>query len=113
VTALATPRLMDNTLRFAAFWQQRVCASCGEPGTEPHHVVLRSLGGEDHIDNLLLLCLNCHRLFHDGDRYVARWIGTALAEWPEKLAHARAAKGARYLLTYYEIGEDDGPASLP
>jgi len=29
-----------------------------------HHIVEKSLGGGDHVDNLITLCVNHHRLIH-------------------------------------------------
>lgn len=39
------------------------CINCGEPGTHKHHVVPRSLGGND-TTNCVWLCDNCHGLIH-------------------------------------------------
>ena len=30
-----------------------------------HHVILKSQGGKDTMDNLITLCWQCHRLEHD------------------------------------------------
>jgi len=32
----------------------------------PHHMVLRSKGGKDIVENLLCLCIRCHNAIHDG-----------------------------------------------
>jgi 5-methylcytosine-specific restriction endonuclease McrA len=32
----------------------------------PHHVVFKSQGGSDALNNLLTLCFVCHRALHDG-----------------------------------------------
>jgi 5-methylcytosine-specific restriction endonuclease McrA len=32
----------------------------------PHHIIFRSQGGSDELDNLLTLCINCHTAVHDG-----------------------------------------------
>lgn len=42
------------------------CASCGRPGSDPAHLVPRSLGGCDHPDCVIALCRDCHRAFDDG-----------------------------------------------
>ena len=46
------------------------CAACGEhfrlPNMEIDHIIAKSKGGTDHIDNLQLLCGRCNRL--KGDR---------------------------------------------
>jgi len=96
----------EFTFSTAVFWQQRVCAGCGDPGSEAHHVVLRSHGGEHHIDCGLLLCNKCHRGFHDGQYDIQKDIGKGLLEWPEKVAYVHEVLGDRadsYLLRYYRI----------
>jgi len=46
------------------------CQCCKEGGQEyvdcndVHHVVEVYLGGDDSIDNLILVCVKCHRLIH-------------------------------------------------
>ena len=43
------------------------CRHCGDSnGIHPHHVVYRSHGGKDALNNLLTLCWQCHRATHDG-----------------------------------------------
>jgi hypothetical protein len=46
--------------------QYRFCARCGVMGTnlEVHHILPLSEGGSDTIDNILLLCPDCHRREH-------------------------------------------------
>jgi len=46
--------------------QNQICAKCGSTGTnlELHHIIPLSEGGEDTIENSVLLCPNCHRLEH-------------------------------------------------
>ena len=45
-----------------------LCADCGcriaETGYQIHHVVPKSQGGSDRLDNLILLCPNCHAARH-------------------------------------------------
>jgi len=44
-----------------------LCVKCGtfvEPGTIPHHIIFRSQGGSDTLDNLQTLCLVCHGWAH-------------------------------------------------
>ena len=43
------------------------CVNCATPaeGCEPHHIKWFSRGGPTDIDNLALLCENCHHLTHD------------------------------------------------
>lgn len=43
------------------------CVLCGGPAAEVHHIVYRSHGGTNDLDNLACLCLTCHRLAHGVD----------------------------------------------
>lgn len=46
---------------------QGKCMNCHQ--TEflgAHHIIFRSEGGDDNMDNLITLCQNCHRFAHDG-----------------------------------------------
>lgn len=40
-----------------------MCINCGKPATTKHHVVPKSLGGND-TTNLVDLCDECHGLIH-------------------------------------------------
>ena len=43
------------------------CARCGYSQVlDIHHIILRSEGGSNSNDNLIVLCPNCHALFHRG-----------------------------------------------
>lgn len=43
------------------------CRRCGWRGNlHPHHVIHKSQRGSDTLDNLITLCSDCHRLYHDG-----------------------------------------------
>jgi len=46
-----------------------VCEVCGE--TTPcllnvHHIIPRSIGGDDTMENKITVCVNCHRMIHRG-----------------------------------------------
>ena len=43
------------------------CALCGQKGTQVHHIIPRSVDKSkiDDIDNLILLCMQCHIKVHD------------------------------------------------
>ena len=44
-----------------------LCQKCGEwvpPGVPCHHIIPKSQGGEDTMENLTLLCLECHYKEH-------------------------------------------------
>lgn len=66
---------------------QHKCAVCGkwvEDGVKPHHVIYKSHGGDDRLENMVLLCNECHYQVHHGlrsaevkdkiQRYLA-WMG--------------------------------------
>jgi len=42
------------------------CVTSDNADLEVHHIVARSCGGRDHIPNLALLCVDCHRAQHCG-----------------------------------------------
>lgn len=49
-----------------------VCQRCGEPGEEVHHIIWLTPNNIDDVDitlgldNLILLCKDCHRGIHAG-----------------------------------------------
>ena len=45
-------------------WLNPQC--CGGTSLEkaPHHLILKSQGGEDVIENLYTLCIDCHKIIH-------------------------------------------------
>jgi 5-methylcytosine-specific restriction endonuclease McrA len=45
-------------------WHCRCCHTMN--GLDPHHVVYKSFGGSDTLDNLLTLCRKCHDDIHGG-----------------------------------------------
>ncbi len=65
-----------NTTSIPPATRRKVLASarhkCQCPGCdhtqflEVHHIVPRSKGGSNHLDNLLCICSSCHKLLHDG-----------------------------------------------
>lgn len=84
-----------------------VCRGCGEhkPVTF-HHLVPRSLGGDDVPDNILPLCghgtAGCHGKIEDhsnGWRETAARIRSSLT--PAELNYAIATKGEYWLSRYY------------
>lgn len=43
------------------------CVNCGRyvaEGTKPHHVLFKSRGGGDTVDNMVMLCNECHFKVH-------------------------------------------------
>lgn len=63
------PRVKDKAAlaRFRLEHLGEPCEICElRPGTDPHHKVFRSQGGDDHATNLLWLCRYCHDGVHNG-----------------------------------------------
>jgi len=49
-----------------------LCGNCGRffrinNGLEIHHIIFKSLGGSDDIENCICLCRNCHIRAHSGE----------------------------------------------
>ena len=58
-----------GTARYLWLEQDGKCRVCGQPlrleeGWHVHHLLWRTHGGTDEIDNLVLLHPNCHRQVH-------------------------------------------------
>ena len=43
------------------------CEHCGKKAVDIHHIVYRSHGGKDEIDNLIALCRGCHEMAHNNE----------------------------------------------
>lgn len=50
--------------RHVADRDNNCCVICGMEGTDIHHIVFRSQGGEDTEDNLVVLCRRHHTMAH-------------------------------------------------
>lgn len=53
--------------------RDKVCKGCGGKGEQIHHVKPRSQSGRGVYTNGLLLCNECHRLFHDRPSLIKVW----------------------------------------
>jgi 5-methylcytosine-specific restriction endonuclease McrA len=92
-------------------WEQIVktklgpCRCCGQWGSSFHHLVPRSLGGDDVADNIVPLCGDGTRGCH-GD--VEARVPTALHELreslrPEELRYVLRKKGGGFLERYLPL----------
>jgi DNA mismatch repair protein MutS len=60
-----------------------VCAVCGDPASETHHIKPQKLRGDlgdarmDHVSNLAPLCERCHREVHRGKLDIAGFVATS------------------------------------
>ena len=47
--------------------RDRQCMCCrSRENLSAHHIIFKSLSGDDSLDNLITLCFECHRKAHDG-----------------------------------------------
>ena len=64
-----TTRLASDDQRIALTIRDRCCVMCGRPAPwcQAHHVKFWEYGGPTDLNNLALVCGECHRLVHHGD----------------------------------------------
>jgi len=43
-----------------------LCKVCSRVSSDVHHILFKSAGGTDDIDNLIALCRECHNKAHSG-----------------------------------------------
>jgi len=43
------------------------CEHCGKKAVDIHHIIYRSHGGADNIENLIALCRKCHDMAHNNE----------------------------------------------
>jgi 5-methylcytosine-specific restriction endonuclease McrA len=41
------------------------CERCPKTATEIHHIIFKSQGGKDVIENLMAICYDCHQIVHN------------------------------------------------
>src|SRR5258708_2138849 len=63
--------------------------------SNPHHIVYRSRGGSDNLENLVLLCYYHHRQVHEGGWQVIK-VGREFQFLPPERVVMRRARGAGY-----------------
>jgi 5-methylcytosine-specific restriction endonuclease McrA len=77
--ALEEPKNIPASTRERVLERDRnQCRSCGTGGENKltlHHIVYRSQGGGHLEENLVTLCLDCHRDIHEG------YLDIAYVEW--------------------------------
>ena len=58
------------------------CAICGwdESTCDVHHIVEKKNGGTDNIDNLIIVCPNCHRVIHSNKKYSIEFLNSLSIE---------------------------------
>ena len=57
---------IKNYMKHFGYGEQDVilCTVCGKVATDIHHIVYRSAGGKDSVNNLIGLCRDCHDCSH-------------------------------------------------
>jgi hypothetical protein len=60
-----SPRIRKEVLKR----DNNKCQKCGEIANIIHHIMPRSLGGSDLLNNLVTLCKQCHMIAHDLPTY--------------------------------------------
>lgn len=76
------------------------CRECGETyGVEHHHAKLKSSGGRNDPENLVLLCGWCHRLSPDAPHMSRegreKWVEYLTAMYPSYWANSRKSQEIR------------------
>jgi hypothetical protein len=66
-----SPKNIDKCKELDGF-MCRICGSTEQIGT--HHIINRSLGGDDSLFNLITLCFSHHRKLHDGHFDLTEWL---------------------------------------
>ena len=60
-------------LKFFNIWEGEFfpCQVCGDTAVDVHHILYKSHGGKDNIENLIGLCRECHQMAHGigGERF--------------------------------------------
>ena len=68
------------------------CAFCKEPVAVVHHIFPRSMGGKNHIHNLIGLCDRCHYMIHQRlNKYIVDAVASSIrmaknegeSSWPK------------------------------
>ena len=71
----------------SAIWgrDRGICQLCYRQCIAPeyHHVIFRSQGGGDTVDNILTLCFDCHHIIHHGNHGSAEYRQKAVDKMEE------------------------------
>ncbi|HAY5166827.1 TPA: group II intron reverse transcriptase/maturase [Shigella flexneri] len=80
--ALIWLKSQNGRNRIVAIWrkQEKRCPICGqsfsqETGWDIHHIVRKTQGGSDNLDNLVMLHPNCHRQLHHSSETGSQYWG--------------------------------------
>lgn len=64
-------RIKDPEAVRSAMNTEPWCRKCGAPATDPHHILLKSQGGDDVFGNIMPLCHTHHDEYHRNSRLEA------------------------------------------
>lgn len=76
-------------MRARVLSEQPLCAVCGAPATEVHHIVPVSQGGTNVRENLVALCHACHARITVEQQRHARHAQRVLGVWGQKVEQRR------------------------
>lgn len=81
--------------------QDRECrvADCGAVATDPHHIVYRSIGGDDVEDNIVGLCNHHHEILH---------FSASEDYWETRFAIGESLQDREILYAIDRLGIDEG-----
>jgi len=86
---------------------------CGARPTDPHHVYLKSRGGDDVFDNLVPLCRRCHGAYHEWNgpavrRKIGSWLATDDGQECRSYLVGKLGRGAAESFMAREFGVRHG-----
>ena len=72
-----------ENLKISKELDENKCRFCGiSKQLTSHHILNRSLGGDDSLHNLITLCFWCHRNLHDGKIDLREYLNSIYGKHP-------------------------------
>ncbi len=112
MTSIPKPqkRIIDKEVGYEKCRAERYCRACRNPWSDRHHLVPRSLGGDDLDANIVPLCNPCNLDFHlspKGRETVGAAVRKTLSD--DELGYIVSKKSWAFLDRYYpEVDADTG-----
>lgn len=113
------PRIKDAAAMRRKVRRDQSCRACGQRGSDAHHILYRSLGGDDVEDNIVCLCRRDHMVIHFDATEEASAIRAEIGKHltAHEIGYVTAKRGdtegREYLLRYYAVPVDDPRYSFP